>query len=465
MAYIGNTATTQSFTPAIDYFSGNGSTTAFTLSRPVASVAQVQVTINNVAQNPSSAYTVNGNTITFTSAPLSGTNNIYVYYTSPNTQVIAPSQGTVSVNSLDSTFLLTEADGGIGTTTGYYGFKNRIINGAMMVAQRGTTAVTTNDSFPVDRFKLSFANSTGAFSAQQTTTAPAGFINSTKYLTTTADASLGATEYAILAQPIEGLNVADLAWGTASAATVTLSFWCRSSTTGTFGGSLRNSAGDRSYPFTFTISVANTWEQKSITIAGDTTGTWLTTNGVGIYVTFAMGAGATLSGTAGAWAGVNYIGATGAVNLIATLNADFYITGVQLEKGSTATSFDYRPYGTELTLCQRYYESTFPIGTAPAQNAGESNALRLSQVAIAGNACRGNTWLFKTTKRATPGIITSYNPSAANANVRNSSRSNDAAISGIGGLNTMGISFTFVSSTSSVVGDDNAIAFSADAEL
>ena len=100
MAFIGNTNTTQAFTPAIDYFSGNGSTTAFTLSRPVASVAQVQVTIDNVAQNPSSAYTVSSNTITFTSAPLSGTNNIYVYYTSPITQVIAPGQGTVTATSM-----------------------------------------------------------------------------------------------------------------------------------------------------------------------------------------------------------------------------------------------------------------------------------------------------------------------------------------------------------------------------
>jgi hypothetical protein len=235
--------------------------------------------------------------------------------------------------------------------------RNRIINGAMVIDQRNAgVAVTTNDTFPVDRFRLSFANSTGAFSAQQTTTAPAGFVNSLKYTTTTADASLGATEYAILYQAIEGLNIADLGWGTASAKSVTLSFWVRSSVTGTFGGSLRNSAGNRSYPFTYTISAANTWEYETITIAGDTSGTWLTTNGVGIYLSFGMGVGSTLAGTAGAWAAANYIGATGAVNLIATLNADLYITGVQLEKGTQATSFEYRQYGQELALCQRYYQ-------------------------------------------------------------------------------------------------------------
>jgi hypothetical protein len=126
--------------------------------------------------------------------------------------------------------------------------------------------------------------------------------------------------------------------------------------TGTFGGALTNSAETRSYPFSYTISAANTWEQKTITVAGDTSGTWLTTNGVGIKVIWGLGVGSTYSGTAGAWAGSAYYSATGATSVIATNGATFYITGVQLEKGSTATSFDYRPYGTELALCQRYYQ-------------------------------------------------------------------------------------------------------------
>jgi hypothetical protein len=247
----------------------------------------------------------------------------------------------------------------IDSSAQYTGFKNRIINGDMRIDQRNAgAAVTGNDAFPVDRFKLSYGNSSGAFSAQQSTIAPVGFTNSLKYTTTTADTSLGAVEYAQLYHAVEGLNVADFGWGTANAQPVTLSFWCRSSVTGTFGGSIRNSAGNRSYPFSYTISVADTWEYKSVTIAGDTTGTWLTTNGVGMYLGISMGAGSTLSGTAGSWQAANLLSATGAVNLIATLNATFYITGVQLEKGSAATSFDYRPYGTELALCQRYYWET-----------------------------------------------------------------------------------------------------------
>jgi len=238
---------------------------------------------------------------------------------------------------------------------GAFSFKNRIINGDMRIDQRNAgAAVTANGAFPVDRYKIDFSTD-GAFSAQQDSSAPSGFVNSLKWTVTTADASLGATQYAYVYQKIEGTNIADLAWGSASAKTVTLSFWVRSSVTGTFGGALQNSAGNRSYPFTYTISVADTWEQKSITIAGDTTGTWLTTTGIGIQVLISLGMGSTYSGTAGAWASATYASATGATNLMATLNATWYITGVQLEVGSVATPFERRPYGTELALCQRYY--------------------------------------------------------------------------------------------------------------
>jgi hypothetical protein len=242
------------------------------------------------------------------------------------------------------------------TADSLQGFRNRIINGDMRIDQRNDgSAVTTNGSFPVDRYKIDFSTD-GAFSAQRDTTAPSGFVNSLKWTVTTADASLGATQYAYLYQKIEGTNIADLAWGSASAKTITLSFWVRSSVTGTFGGALQNSAGNRSYPFTYTISVADTWEQKSVTIAGDTTGTWLTTTGVGIQVLLSLGMGSTYSGTAGAWAAATYASATGATNLMATLNATWYITGVQLEVGSVAAPFERRPYGTELALCQRYYQ-------------------------------------------------------------------------------------------------------------
>ena len=253
---------------------------------------------------------------------------------------------------------LTQVNQGLLSTDAQYtGFKNRIINGAMTISQRGTSFTSTNVSngdYDLDRWYAWLQNGSANATVTQSSTAPAGFINSFLFTNVTA-VTVGSTDRAQLTQAIEGLNITDLAWGTASASPVTLSFWVRCSLTGQFGGSVQNSATNRSYPFSYTISAANTWEQKTITIAGDTTGTWLTTNGIGIQLNFDLGCGSTLKGTAGTWAATNYRGATGDVNLAANAGATFYITGVQLEKGSTATSFDYRPYGTELALCQRYF--------------------------------------------------------------------------------------------------------------
>jgi hypothetical protein len=246
---------------------------------------------------------------------------------------------------------------------GAFSFKNRIINGDMRIAQRGTAAVTASGDFPVDRFQ--FNNTTdGVCSCQQDSSAPVGFINSTKITITTQDTSLTTTQQASFKQVIEGTNIADLGWGTANAKTITLSFWVRSSLTGTFGGALRNSGASRSYPFTYTISVADTWEYKTVTVAGDTSGTWLTTTGEGIDIRFSLGAGPDRSGTAGAWNANNNTSATGAVSVIGTLNATWYITGVQLEVGSVATPFERRPFGTELMLCQRYFQTIGGFGSA-----------------------------------------------------------------------------------------------------
>jgi hypothetical protein len=210
-------------------------------------------------------------------------------------------------------------------------------------------------TYYLDRWSAT-STASGKFSIGQnagSVTPPVGF---SKYLgyTSSSAYSITSTDFFIIQQGIEGFNIADLNWGTANAKTVTLSFWVYSSLTGTFGGSLRNSSADRSYPFTYTINAANTWEYKTVTIAGDTSGTWSSTNTVGIALGFGLGVGSTLSGTAGAWAGANYRSATGAVSVVGTNGATFYITGVQLEVGSQATGFEYRQYGTELALCQRY---------------------------------------------------------------------------------------------------------------
>ena len=252
-------------------------------------------------------------------------------------------------------------------TNGINGFKNRIINGAMVIDQRNAGAsisVSSNSGtqFGADRFLVQGTSSEGVFTAQQlSATPPTGFKNYVRIQTTTASASPASGSLYAMSQIIEGFNIADLGFGAAGASTVTFSFWIRSSLTGTFSGSLKNgNAYNRSYPFTYTISAANTWEYKTVTVAGDTSGTWQTGNLGGLIVYWDLGCGSSLLSTANSWQGANYNGVTGSTRLISTLNATMDITGVQLEKGSTATSFDYRPYGTELALCQRYFYKNFP---------------------------------------------------------------------------------------------------------
>jgi len=237
-------------------------------------------------------------------------------------------------------------------------FLNRIINGAMVIDQRNAGASVNSASgggvYPVDRFEQESAVGGGVMAMQQSTIAPTGFYNSLSLTVSTADSSLAAGDRYNLRQIIEGYNVADLNFGTANAKTVTLSFWVRSSVTGTYCAGLRNGTNARSYVSNYTISSANTWEYKTITITGDTTGTWGATNGRGITVSFALASGSTAQTTADTWSAGEFIATSSQVNWMATIGNTFYITGVQLEVGSTATSFDYRPYTTELQLCQRY---------------------------------------------------------------------------------------------------------------
>jgi len=276
-----------------------------------------------------------------------------------------------------------------------FGFKNRIINGAMVIDQRNAGASVSNTTaaiYTLDRWGC-YGPSASKFTVQQSSTAPAGFINSL-LVTSSAATAVGASDIYHLFQQVEGLNISDLGWGTASAQTITLSFQVRSSLTGTFGGSLRNSAGNRSYPFTYTISTANTWETKSIAIAGDTTGTWLTTNGIGISLSIGLGVGATFSGTSGAWAAGNYLSATGATSVVGTSGATFYITGVQLEKGATATSFDYRDYGRELIMCQRYYAKITASAAYTGLGVGATTSNTVGQI----------FFKYPTTMRSSPTI-------------------------------------------------------------
>jgi len=274
--------------------------------------------------------------------------------------------------------------------------KNRIINGAMVIDQRnaGASVTANNGIFGVDRFKISATQSSKGTMQQNagSVTPPAGFKN---YLGLTSSSAFtpASGDLIALLQRVEGYNIADLGWGAAGAKTVTLSFWVYSSLTGTFGGGIGNDAGDYTYPFSYTISAANTWEQKTITIAGPTSGTWLSTNGTGINLSWSLATGSTFSGTAGSWTGsVNAYNATGATQPFSTNGATWYITGVQLEVGSSATGFEYVNYQTSLANCQRYYETV------------ASNSMIWS-----GNIASGNNYYYgipyKVTKRANPTVV------------------------------------------------------------
>jgi hypothetical protein len=336
---------------------------------------------------------------------------------------------------------------------GGLGFRNRIINGAMMIDQRNagasvTPASGTYNNYCVDRFPFSTDGGGGRITAQQSSTVPAGFSNSLSLTVQTVDSSIGSGDQYWLEQRIEGNNVADMGFGTANASTFTLSFWVRSSVTGTYSISLRSTVGSaRSYVATYVINAANTWEQKTITVAGDTSGTWVTTNSTGLQVLWDLGSGSNFQGTAGSWQTANLYRTSGSVNWISNSGATFFLTGVQLEKGSTATSFDYRPYGTEELLCQRY-----GLRVEQQQNTGD----------VCGSGSNTNVrFIFPTTMRTAPtaSLITagswivgngySANYTASSASILAQALTTGGGRVNIGGFAGFGSNF-FVSGTDSV---------------
>ena len=328
---------------------------------------------------------------------------------------------TLAISGTTGITLATQFD-----SASTFGYRNRIINGGMVIDQRNAGASVTpiNLQYTLDRWG-SFVGAASKFTIQQnagSVTPPVGFIN---YLgaTSTSAYSVAATDVFGIYQFIEGYNTADLAWGTANAKAVTLSFQVYSSLTGNFGGTIRNNANTRSYPFLFNVPTANTWTTISVTIPGDTSGTWLTNSSSGVKITFSLGTGSTYSGTASAWAAAEYYSATGAVSVVGTNGATFYITGVQLEKGSTATSFDFRSYGTELALCQRYLPA---FNGASNWFSGQAVSTTVTYTQI----------VFPVTTRVAPTGITTSTISSTNFLTYNSSGS---------GLNVTALAYVFAS--------------------
>jgi hypothetical protein len=367
-------------------FTATASQTTFT--PPSYTVGFINVYRNGVLLGSADYTATNGTTVVLAVGATSGDLvTIESFQVSSVLNAIPASPASVQTSYLvDSSVTMAKLD----STAQYTGFKNRIINGDMRIDQRNAGASVSSSGYNLDRWTIITSQSSKQ-TVQQSSVAPTGFTNSL-LVTSSSDYSVSSGDFFFLRQRIEGFNVADLGFGTANASTITISFWARSSLTGTFGGALSNSTNNRSYPFSYTISAANTWEQKTLTIIGDTTGTWLTTNGIGIEVRFSLGVGSAFSGTSEAWTNGNLVSVTGATSVVATSGATWQVTGVQLEKGSTATSFDYRPYGTELALCQRYYYAT----------PSDSN-LHCNRSYDGGNTYYG-TFTYPVTMRATPTI-------------------------------------------------------------
>jgi hypothetical protein len=347
------------------------------------------------------------------------------------------------------------------------GSRNRIINGDMRIDQRNAGAAVTlaaADVYTIDRWNAQ-EDTDGGMTAQRSTTAPTGFANSLLLTTTTADASLGATQSAWIRSHVEGLNVDDLAWGTANAKTITLSFWVRSSLTGTFGGSATNSSVNRSYPFTFTINSANTFEYKTIAIPGDTTGTWLTNTGRGITIFWGLGVGSTYSGTASAWAGAAYYSATGATSVVGTNGATFYITGVQLEPGSVATPFERRSYGAELALCQRYFCKTYNADVAVGTSTGAGIAYLETLAAGTLNRLKLFNARLPVSMRTTP-TVTAYSQTGTIDRIAvYSNTASTLTVSSIAGAGENSLAGYLQTTANAVAAETYAAHFVASAEL
>ena len=297
---------------------------------------------------------------------------------------------TVSLNGTSGIVFNDASTQNTSAFTGGFAFRNRIINGAMVVNQRasGTLTLSGSDQYPIDRFIASKDSSAVCTAQQNTASLPAGFGYGLLWTTTTGAAS-SSSQDCIVTHKVEGYNWADLNFGSANAQTFTISFWIKSSITGTYGISLSNSAASRAYMATYSVNSANTWEYKTVTVAGDTTGTWLTTNGIGLRILFDLGSGSARSISASSVWGSSYgTGLTGGIKISETTGATWQVTGVQLEKGSTATSFDYRPYGTELALCQRYFQqlvrgaTTNVLGTATWFSATRADGIAFLPVSM-----------------------------------------------------------------------------------
>ena len=333
-----------------------------------------------------------------------------------------------SITTQSATGVIFSDSSSLPAASSPYVLKNRIINGDMVIDQRnaGASITPVTNQYLVDRY-ITQLSQASKFTVQQVSAnanTSQGFQQSLR-VTSSSAYSVLTGDFFTIQQRIEGYNVADLAWGTASAKTITLSFWVYSSLTGTFGGAINNADNTRAYPFSYTISSANTWTKASITIAGDTSGTWNTTNGIGLNVYWGLGVGSTYSGTAGSWSGTTYLSSTGATSVVGTSGATWYLTGVQLEIGSTATPFERRLYDKELISCQRYFNTSY-FGSGSAVGAATTTN-QVAWIAQSTGNYNGIALTLPVQMRVAPAITTYSGLNGSSGNMNTTSTTISAA--------------------------------------
>jgi hypothetical protein len=400
MPFIGNQPADKFLTLEKQVFT-TSATDTYTLDREVSSVNDIELFLNNVRQEPTEAYTISGTTLTLASA-ITASDSMYCIYQGRSVGTQAPANNTVtSAMIVDNAITSSKiASGAVANQSAY---RNLIINGDMSIAQRGTSAsgLTGSGYNTCDRWRLRNA-SLGTWTQSQSTDVPSGqgFAKSLKMDCTTADASPSASDDLRIDARLEGQNLQLLKKGTSNAESTTLSFWVKSNKTGTYTVALTDKDNSRQISNSYTINSSSTWEKKTITFDGDTTGTIDNDNNNSFEINFVLACGTNFSsGTLQtSWGStVDANRSVGQVNLADSTSNEWYITGVQLEVGTSASDFEFLPYDVNLQRCYRYYEK-------------DTTVYRLFTDAPSDGGSRKGHLQWKATKRATPSLTA--NPDA-----------------------------------------------------
>lgn len=384
-----------------------------------------------------------------------------------------PIQSVPLINGVPAGTILTAAEilaaGGV-VASGSLDLRNRLLNGDMRIDQANAgAAIAVNLAAQfrsVDKFSGFGTTVAGSFTLQQlAATPPTGFTNYLRVTVTTAAAAPAAGDRYFCETKVEGLYIQDLPFGIAgNTQFITISFQVRSSLIGTFSASIRNSAGNRSYPFTFAITAANTWTSVTVVIPVDTAGVWLFTTAVGISLVFDLGSGANALGVANAWAGVNNTGVTGSTSLMATNGATLDFTGLQLEPGTVATTFAQVAFPDMLQRCQREFCKSFSLAVAPVQNAGINTGETTFAAGRPGALTSFIGIVFPTVMRAVPTIVP-FNPAAANIQIRDNVAAGDFTATNFNNVTERGAVIFGTGNAATVSGNDLHIHWTADARL